>query len=320
MEVDRIAQLRHHSRKLVRELGMLSLSQSREQRSSQHWHTLIEISGQKGITTSALTNLLLLSKSTLSRVVNALIKEGLVTSRSGVDKREKYLYLTPEGAAELKYIDEYSEIKIKSAFKFLTKVEQDHIISAINLYAQALEKGRLFREQVKIMTLPTTRFIRKKIVNMIGNMQRKEYKLDISDDINISILKAEETYYYNNSYNFWYAIDNEGMIIGCIGLAKLDNKYAEIKKFFIVEKYRGKGVSHKLMQTLIKAAAKHEFSFLVLGTIDKFKAAQQFYLKYGFKIIKENDLPNKFIKCKVDNIFMFGRLKQVFEISNKKKS
>lgn len=303
MKKDTIDRLRNVSRKLIRELGMLQLNKAHLKNTPQHWHALIEIEKEPGITISKLGNLLLLSISAISRIVNALINQELVFFKEGTDKREKYLHITTKGQIEITNIDEFSNTKIKGAFEYLTEEEQSQIINAILKYGEALEKSRLIREQVKIHTISTSRTIRKQIIAMIEHIQKKEFLLPIADDINACILKAEEDFYYNNSYNFWYAIDNDGIVIGSIGLKKIDDHHAEIKKFFIDQRYRGKGVAQKLMATLIKAASKHHFDDLYLGTVDTLNAAQSFYQKYGFSKITKQQLPLGFNLCPVDKVF-----------------
>jgi len=298
-----INELRYSARKLVRELGMLKLNMSRVNRAPQHWHTLIEISNEPNITTSKIGHLLLLSPSSMSRIVNALLKEKLISYSVGSDKRERYLQITTKGILELKNIDEFSTVKIKGALGFLNESDQHQIIDALQKYANALEKSRLTREKIKIHTLSTSRIIRKQIINMIETIQKHEFNLPITDEINSGILKAEEEYYFNRSYNFWYAVDQVGAIIGSIGLKKIDKNNAEIKKLFVSDKYRGKGISGKLLQALFKSTLKHHFRFLYLGTVDKLHAAQKFYSKNGFTRIDESELPSQFSKCPIDTIF-----------------
>jgi N-acetylglutamate synthase-like GNAT family acetyltransferase len=117
------------------------------------------------------------------------------------------------------------------------------------------------------------------------------------------VLKAEEEFYYNHSYNFWYAVNDEGKILGSIGLKKNSSHYGEIKKLFVIKDYRGKGVAQKLMDTLLKAALKHKFEFLVLGTVDRLHAAHKFYSKFGFTLINQKDLPRGFEENPLDNLF-----------------
>lgn len=310
----RIEMLRNSSRKLIRELGMLQLNKGDSKTTPAHWHALIEVSKEPGITISRLGNLLLISTSTVSRLVKSLAKDELLIISEGKDKREKYLHLTDEGHSEIKKIDAFSESKINSSFEFLTDKEIEQILQSISIYCNALEKGRLIRERIKIMTLSTSRTIRKQIINMIENIQRNEFSISITDEINLCILKAEEDFYYNNSYNFWYAIDDNGKIVGSVGLKKIDDRFGEIKKFFVSKEYRGKGVAQKLMKILLKAALKHKFDVLVLGTVDKLHAAHKFYIKYGFTQIDQKDLPNSFERCPFDTMFFKVNIKDLRQL------
>jgi N-acetylglutamate synthase-like GNAT family acetyltransferase len=138
---------------------------------------------------------------------------------------------------------------------------------------------------------------------MISDIQGKEFLLPITAETNAGVLKAEEEFYYNNSYNFWYAVNAEGKILGSIGLKKINRQYGEIKKLFMIKEYRSKGVAQKLMETLLKAASKHQFKFLILGTVDKFEAAHKFYDKYGFTLVKQKDLPKEFERNPLDSLF-----------------
>ncbi len=309
MNISPINALRRAARKLIRELGVLDLKQTAK--SPQHCHALIEINNEPGITITKLGHLLLLPYSTILRIVNTFLDEGLITASPGLDKREKYLHLTQEGKVEIKKIDEFANEKILGALEFLTTQEQDYIIEALNKYAGALEKNRVLSEQIKIHSLPTSRTIRKQVIHLIEDIQKYEFQLPITPEINLCVLKAENEFYYNNSYNFWYATDVSGAIIGSIGLKKLNDHHAEIKKFFVHAQYRGKGVSQKLMQTLVKAAQKHHFDDLYLGTVGVLKAAQRFYDKSGFSRIAEKDLPENFEKCPLDTVFFRAEVSTV---------
>ena len=178
--MQKIESLREASRKLVRELGMLELDQSTTHETPAHWHTLIEVSRNPGMTISKVGQGLLLSPSKISRLITRLSRDGLLEMRTGSqDKREKSLYLTDAGALSLKKIDTFSESKIKGAFAFLKDAEVDHIIKSIHLYGSALEKSRVMKESVKILTLSKSRAIRQQIVSMIENIQKGEFSIPI---------------------------------------------------------------------------------------------------------------------------------------------
>jgi DNA-binding MarR family transcriptional regulator/N-acetylglutamate synthase-like GNAT family acetyltransferase len=306
-----IPNLRHVSRQLIRELGMLQLNNARQGKSHQHWHALIEIDKEPGITIANLSNLLLLSNSAASRIVDGLVKMGYVTVRSGIDKREKHLEITEKGKQEITVIDDFSHVRIKGALSFLEEKERMYILSALERYTYALKQSRLEREQLKILTLSTSRTVRKQIISMIESIQRNEFSLPITDKSNICVLKAEEEYYYNNSYNFWYVIAGDGTIIGSIGLRKIDDITGQIKKFFVHPNYRGKGVAQKLITKLVSIAIKHNFKELYLGTVDKLKGAQRFYEKKGFKAITKDQTPDNFELNPLDTVFMKGNIEDI---------
>jgi DNA-binding MarR family transcriptional regulator/N-acetylglutamate synthase-like GNAT family acetyltransferase len=304
-----ISSLRQASRKLIRELGMLQLNNAKSGKTPPHWHALIEISAKGGITISEVSNLLLLSLSATSRIIDTLIKRELIIYEEAVDKRKKRLFITDKGRAEVVQIDNFSNIRICGALNYLNEEEQQQIMVAIEKYAKALELNRERKEDIKILKLSTSRLIRKKIIAMIELIQKGEFAIPITEEVNACILKAEEYFHYNNECNFWYAVNNKGKIIGSIGLRIIDIHNGEIKKFFVHIDYRSQGVAEQLFNKLIMAAAKHGVQYLYVGTVEKLKAAQRFYQKKGFITISKKELPNKFEVCHLDTIFLRNSLK-----------
>src|ERR1700733_15075417 len=100
MKKEQIEALRYSARKLIRELGMLELDPKNSQQTPGHWHALIEVAKYPGITISELGRLLLMSISTISRLVKSLVKNGFLNLKEGKDKREKSLFLTDRGQVE----------------------------------------------------------------------------------------------------------------------------------------------------------------------------------------------------------------------------
>ena len=172
-------------------------------------------------------------------------------------------------------------------------------------FAQALEKSRVTLEQMKILRLTNSRTLRKQIIHMIESIQHDEYKLTVTPETNMSIFRAEEYYYYKRTCNFWYAVDREGAIIGCIGLKILNDQQAEIRNLFIAADYRGLGVAQFLLQHLVKSSLKHGFQFLFIATTDQLPASRPFFLKCGFQEIKVAVLPKQFSVGPMDTDFYF---------------
>lgn len=306
-----ISSLRHESRKLIRELGLLQLNQPTKGKTSSHWHALIEIEKSPGITIANLSSLLLLSPSALSRIVNSLIKKALVSSKESQDKREKCLTLTPKGLDELKQVDQFSNPRIIGALDFLSAQDHALILEGLSKYVSALEKSRLDRQSIQIHTLSTSRPLRQQVVSLIESIQIQEFGINITPEINACVLKPEKEFSYNKRCHFWYAVNGSGHLIGTVALKAINPLNGEIKKFFVRKDYRGKGVSYKLIQKALSAAKKNEFQTLYLGTVSKLKAAKRFYEKIGFDLIQKEDLPREFDACPLDTVFFKGAVNKI---------
>jgi N-acetylglutamate synthase-like GNAT family acetyltransferase/DNA-binding MarR family transcriptional regulator len=304
------------SRKLVRELGMLYLNQPHDGRSSSHWHALLEIAKVPGITVKALSNLLLLSPSATSRIVEGLIAQEFIRSQEAQDKREKSLQITSQGKEEIKKIDAFSNPRIIGALDYMSSEAQKALLGSFKAYGEALEKSRLERESIKLHTLSTSRPLRNQVIHMIEKIQIDEFSIPITPEINASILKAEEEFSYGNRCHFWYATNKEGRIVGSIGLKMVSSKVGEVKKFFVRKDFRGKGIAHKLMKKLIEDATKNGFETLYLGTVAILEAAQSYYEKIGFEPIAKSDLPASFVVCPVDTVFFKGFVKKISRYFN----
>ncbi len=315
MQSSNINDLRHFSRKLIRELGMLELSKDSTLDAPAHWHALIEISQNPKITISKLAQLLVMHISTVSRIVNSLLEDKLVKFSSDSDQRKKCLEITKKGQNEKKKIDEFSDFKVLNAFRYLGVKDQEQIIESIKKYADALEKSRLKNQlaKVKILTMSTSRALRRQIKEMIQTVQQKEFGIPYLPEDEIYILQAEKDFYYNNSYNFWYAADEAGRVIGSIALKRINKQDGEVKKFFVAREYRGQKVAQALMLKLVTAAKNHKFTHLYLGTVDILKGAQNFYEKSGFQKIDKKLLPKNYYQCSVDNLFYRGKPGEVLE-------
>ena len=94
---------------------------------------------------------------------------------------------------------------------------------------------------------------------------------------------------YNTDGNkYWVAENEEGKIVGGVGIGKLDGveDVCELQKMYCLPETRGTGVSHKLMDIALEYASEY-YSRCYLETLENMVAAQKFYEKYGFERIYE---------------------------------
>jgi len=161
----------------------------------------------------------------------------------------------------------------------------------------------------EIIIRPFKEAYRKKVTNLIIQIQRNEFGIDITLNDQPDLLRISQFYQSKNG-NFWCAINSFEEIIGTIALIDIEDRMGVIRKMFVRQDCRGKekNVAKDLLDVLENWAKKKQFTKLYLGTVDKLKAAQKFYFKNDYKIIDPSLLPTCFPRMLVDNLFFVKTL------------
>ncbi|MEM7486977.1 MAG: GNAT family N-acetyltransferase [Bacteroidota bacterium] len=102
--------------------------------------------------------------------------------------------------------------------------------------------------------------------------------------------KALEDMYeaYNVPKAVYYVIEDNGQIIGCAGVAKLDKhdgSVCELQKMYLLEKARGRGLGTQMISRCLESAKEYGFEHCYLETMPYMEAAQKLYKKNGFEYI-----------------------------------
>jgi len=86
----------------------------------------------------------------------------------------------------------------------------------------------------------------------------------------------------------YFVVDLDGEIIGCAGVAQLENyegNVCELQKMYFLEEARGKGLGTEMIEICLKKAKEYGFEQCYLETMPYMKAAQKLYRKSGFDYI-----------------------------------
>ena len=81
--------------------------------------------------------------------------------------------------------------------------------------------------------------------------------------------------------SFLIAKDIE-QVVGCVGFWKLENSICEMKRLYVMDNYRGKGIGKILVRKIIEEAVQKKFELMRLDTINTMKAALDIYYQFGF--------------------------------------
>ena len=85
-------------------------------------------------------------------------------------------------------------------------------------------------------------------------------------------------------------------LAGCVGLRKMDAQNCEMKRLYVKEEFRGKGIGDTLAKLIIAEAKKQGYSHMLLDTLPFLETAIHMYRSYGFYEIA------CYNNCPMDNV------------------
>jgi putative acetyltransferase len=278
--------IRSASRIIAREYGLLNGICRELNISYSKGHCLLELERKKQLTASELSRLLNLNRSTTSRIIKQLLKEGSIEiSDNIVISREMPVKLTEKGLKKIALINSFANNITENAVKHLTDSELKKVTAGLKVFSNALLKER-FNKNTLI------RKIRKGDENNV-----KSIVLSICHEFSTlgsggpSQDKELDSMYkdYSNPGNCYFVLEYRKAVIGGAGIAlhKTDQyKACELRKMYLLPEARGLGFGGKLLSACINEAKKLNYEYLYIETIHRMKAARKLYLSAGAKKLK----------------------------------
>ncbi|HEU0226533.1 MAG TPA: GNAT family N-acetyltransferase [Arachidicoccus soli] len=93
----------------------------------------------------------------------------------------------------------------------------------------------------------------------------------------------------NNGHHF-YLLMEDSVAIGFIDVEKISKKKTKLHKIYLLPDHQGKNYGKVLMGFAIEKAKENNSDSLQLN-VNRYNLALNFYLKQGFKIVEEVDIP-----------------------------
>ncbi|WP_211749327.1 GNAT family N-acetyltransferase [Paenibacillus sp. Marseille-Q4541] len=95
-------------------------------------------------------------------------------------------------------------------------------------------------------------------------------------------------YYNQEGRAYWVVLDANGKMLGGCGIAQFgspEEKICELQKMYLLQEARGTGIARELLQTALRFATQH-YRACYLETLQNMLAANSFYKKHGFRLLK----------------------------------
>lgn len=82
------------------------------------------------------------------------------------------------------------------------------------------------------------------------------------------------------------AVDDGGVVCGCVAYHRLDDTTAEMKRLYVTPAGRGERVGERLARRIMELAQEDGYTRMVLDTVAPLEAAISLYRKLGFEEIE----------------------------------
>lgn len=277
--------VRTAARNLVRELNLLDTRYCIEGFTFSECHLITELETLRQATASELSEILVLEKSTVSRLCDGLVKGGFVNVKSDPsDRRRKLLSLSSRGKTGAKRIHKVAREQVDSALAFLPEADRQALANSINLYSRGLRYARL--------SIPyRIRSIRKSDNPCVARIIRDvmtEFGA-VGEGYSINDPEVDSMYEsYPTGDSTFFVITLDGKVLGCGGVGPLigaDQKTCELRKMYFVNELRGTGMGSKLLNLCLDEARRLGYKTCYLETLEHMSHARHLYRKFGFEAL-----------------------------------
>lgn len=295
-KIDLTEQIRSSSRMMVRELGFMRSTLAATNYSPSSIHVLLEIEQNPTITPAQLAELLILEKSTISRLIQKLLcNGGIIESTNIEDGRLKNLSLTAKGKNLVNGIHRFGQQQVIFALEKLAVKQQQAVAEGITLYANALKQHRLKQTNDTAQFIDIQEGYRSGLIGKIpqihaefyfehanfGEFFEKKIAMDVSEFINRIGEPCNQ---------IWSAIHNNH-IVGSIAIDGQDLAcgHAHLRWFILDPKCRGMRIGRLLLDKALSFCQTQSFKAIELWTFKGLNTAARLYQQAGFKLVQEQE-------------------------------
>lgn len=290
-----VEQIRHASRKLVRELGFMRPTLAGTSLAPSAVHALIEIDLSPPVTAARLAGALNLEKSSVSRMLAKLVIQGQVAEKlSPDDGREKLLKLTPKGRRTVAAIHAFGAARVAQALERIPPEHHARVVSGLSAYSHALELSRSGGDgKVPPASLAIHRGYLPGVVGRITEMHAKYYASLVGFgqffESKVGTELAEFVSRLDNPDNgLWVALLADQMV-GAVAIDMQDAapRTAHLRWFILDDQVRGMGIGRRLLNEALSHCDARGAASVYLWTFSGLDAARHLYESAGFRLVEQ---------------------------------
>ncbi len=289
-----VGPLRDASRRLVREFGFMQDTLAGTDLPASAVHALIEIGARGSVRAADLCDILVLEKSSVSRMLRRLVASGDVAEgASEQDGRAKLLSLTEKGRRTLAEIDGFAQRQVTSALERLDPDARHTVRTGLSSYADALTAVRTGTSPASTRQIDIVAGYRPGAIGRCAEMHGRIYAriagFGRPFEAKVAAGLAEFAGRLDNPRNaLWLAVQ-AGTIVGTVAIdgEDLGPGIAHLRWFIVDDGLRGGGVGRRLLAEAVRFCDRQGFAETQLWTFRGLDAARHLYEQVGFSLAEE---------------------------------
>lgn len=289
----RIDRIRSVTRHIVRELGFMQKGLAGTELSPSAVHTVIELGYGTVTNATDLGALLHLEKSSVSRLVQKLVKDNIIhVGPDPYDKRSRVLSLTQNGENLLAEIEGFARAQLRSALNLLSTANIAQIETGLALFAHSLsqefQRGSGDVPEVEVQQGYHSGVIAS-VVQLHASFYSENYGFGAIFERKVATEMAEFMGRIDTPLNTTFSAFSGGELLGSVSLdgEDLGKGVSHLRWFIVSPKAQGMGIGKLLMRKATAFADENGFDSTRLWTFKGLDTARHLYEKHGFKLVSE---------------------------------
>ena len=282
-----IQEIRHHTRKLMRELDVVKGIFLDTGFTYTQCHLMFELSQHTSLNLLQLADNLLLDKSNTSRTVKRLVELGMVHSaHSQEDRRQRDLSLTAKGRRLITRVNILADTQVSEALNLLNPNQRRKVVEGLGLYADALQRIRLQADySIRRIQRKDNADIAQIIRDVMTEFDAvgKGYSI-VDEEVNDMFGN------YRNAKRRYYVLLHQERVVGGAGIAPLRggaSSICELRKMFFLPRHRGIGMGRRLLAHVLDQARRLGYQKCYIETLDRMERATRLYKNAGFETLNK---------------------------------
>lgn len=281
---NQVENIREFNRFYTGLLGLLNEGLYKSDFSLIEARIIYELGETDGLVARQLVQSLAVDAGYLSRVLNKLLKHGIVARKaSEIDRRQYILTLTTLGEAARLDLRQRSIAQVTGLYGNMPTDQANELVGAMQKIQHILDVPK-DRSKTYILRDPEVGDLAY-IAHRQAVLYEQEYGFGDDYEAVVSAVVADYISDYNADKEKCWIAEYEGEVVGSIFCVDAGNDVAKLRLLYVDPIARGMGLGGKLIDEVIKFARKKAYKKIEFWTVDGLDAALHLYAKAGFAYV-----------------------------------